>query len=263
MRWDAAQLAERYAEDGYVILPGVVDPGLCADLASAIAARYASLEAQGWTLTEPGAQSGNLAILAGAAGAPLAEALAESGVIALAEALAATSLVASPVSGNYNLPGSVDQDFHADSTAENAFVILNVALVDTDTANGATELVQGSHREPLTLWQLHRSEWRARRTRPELRAGDVMIRTSTLWHRGTTNHSANARPLAALILTPAACADGGSVNTGPIAFHGNRYYGRFAALREGLALHTPRLNLAVRLASSRLATLRKAHNGQS
>lgn len=241
-----------FRRDGYLHLPGAIPAATCADLAAAIDRRYAELSEAGALPDQPGVAAGNLAIVAGSAGAPLVAALEAAGIPALAGQIAGQALVAGGISGNLNLPGSRVQDFHMDSTRGDAFVIANVMLVDCGPHNGSVELVEGSHAQPLAYHQLHSEPWRGRRRQMTARQGDVLIRTSTLWHRGTTNPSEHPRAMAALIFKPGS-GEGLPPVDGPIAFYGNRFYGRFARLREALAMHLPALDEAVRRGLSRLA----------
>jgi hypothetical protein len=240
-----------YHRDGYLHLASAVPPRVCADLAADLDAAYALAKRAGQLPDQPGIAAGNLAIEAGAAGAPLIAALEAAGIPQLVRELAGAPLTARGISGNLNLPGSRVQDFHMDSARAAAFVIVNVMLVDCGPENGSVELVEASHAAPLAYHQLHREPWLARRRQLVARQGDVLIRPSTLWHRGTTNPSATPRAMAALIFQPGS-GEGLAPTDGPIRFYGNRYYGRFARAKEALAMHLPALDEALRRAISRL-----------
>jgi ectoine hydroxylase-related dioxygenase (phytanoyl-CoA dioxygenase family) len=243
---------DQYRRDGYLLLAGAVPSDVCSTLADRITDYYERLRIDGTLPREPGVAAGNLNLVAGAAGAPLVAALATAGVPDLVERLTGASLVAAGISGNLNLPGSRRQEFHTDSRRDNAFVIVNVMLVDCGPKNGALELVEGSHAQPLAYHQLQREPWRARRHQLTARKGDVLIRSSILWHRGTTNRSVEPRPMAAQLFKPIG-TNGLAPSDGPLSLHGNRYYGRLARVKEALAMRLPALDEALRRILSRLA----------
>lgn len=247
---DATQSAA-FCRDGYLHLVDAVPADLCAKLAADINARFTQLEADDALPEQPGVAAGNLAIEAGSAGLPLIDALSAAGIAELAVELAGQPLTARGISGNLNLPGSRVQDFHMDGIRAERFMIVNVMLVDCGPENGSVELVEGSHDVPLAYHQLHREPWLGHRRQLTARQGDVLIRPSTLWHRGTTNPSATPRPMAAWIFKPGTGA-GLAPTDGPIRFFGNRYYGRFARAKEALAMHLPGLDEALRRGISRL-----------
>ena len=95
--------------------------------------------------------------------------------------------------------------------------------VDTDLTNGAMEVLPSTHRRPYQYWQLLVE--RPERRRLSMRRGDVVIRTSALWHRGMANHDRVPRPMLAFTWE-----DGGTsrldpydINGGHIAFLPNRF----------------------------------------
>jgi Phytanoyl-CoA dioxygenase (PhyH) len=247
----AAAARADYERDGYLLLPGAIPTDVCANLASAIVEQYLTLKSAGNLPDEPGVAAGNLNFMAGAEGLPLSAALEAAGIPQLVEQLAGVQLSAGGITGNLNLPGSRPQELHTDSRRDNMFMIANVMLVDCGPENGALELVEASHAGPLAYWQLRRQPWQGRARQISARQGDVLIRPSTLWHRGTTNPSAKPRPMAAQIFTPEAVRDP-NAHSGPVRFRGNRYYGRFARVKEALAMHFPVLDDRLRRVRSML-----------
>jgi hypothetical protein len=101
------------------------------------------------------------------------------------------------VGGNANLPGSRYQPAHIDEWHGSEFLIINIPLDKTTEYNGSTEVWPGTHREHLTLSQLNPAE------RPSARLnampGDLIVRQSKLWHRGTPNKSENVRVMLAIL----------------------------------------------------------------
>lgn len=242
---------ETYRRDGYLHLAGAVPADVCAALASAISTAYAQAERESLLPDQPGIAAGNLNLTVGAAGAPLIAVLEAAGTHELVAKLTGAPLSVGGVSGNLNLPGSRMQHFHTDSTRADMFMIVNVMLVDCGPQNGAVELVGGSHSAPLAYHQLHRPPWLGCRRQLTAQQGDVLIRPSTLWHRGTTNPSPVPRPMAALLFKPGD-GEGLAPLDGPIRFYGNRFYGRWARIKEALAMRTPWLDEGLRLAGSLL-----------
>jgi ectoine hydroxylase-related dioxygenase (phytanoyl-CoA dioxygenase family) len=96
---------------------------------------------------------------------------------------------------NLNLPGSSAQNPHADGYAASAFLIVNVAPIDTDLENGAMEVTPGTHLREYKYWQYALSGQPA--VRMCMSAGDVIVRSSMLWHRGMPNKSNAVRPMLA------------------------------------------------------------------
>jgi len=111
---------------------------------------------------------------------------------------------------NVNMPGSTHQPAHVDFCSSSAStareVVINLPLVDTSAANGATELWLGTHRAPLNasgpLCKVPTEmlcEWNREPVQPTVSMGSALIRDIGLWHRGTPNHSERSRPMLALI----------------------------------------------------------------
>jgi hypothetical protein len=143
------------------------------------------------------------------------EALERHGVLALVRSLSAHQLGEPNIGCNLNLSGSRRQNEHVDGYAAAPFLIVNVAAVDTDLSNGATEVIPGSHRRSHKYWQIALGG--LPRKRLIMRQGDVAIRISSLWHRGMPNRSPHARPMLAFTWE-----DGGSRLPDPYAVHEGR-----------------------------------------
>src|SRR5262249_55382390 len=151
----------------------------------------------------------------------------EYGIIDLIKSVARRqSTPLSPTAGcNFNLPGSVTQHYHVDSNFTDDFMIANVALVDTDLRNGAIEIIPKSHKKFYKYWRfaLERPQRFSRRV--PMRQGDVLVRTSSLWHRGMPNRTTAARPMLAFTFVPktgpAAAEDPFLFNGGKMKFYEN------------------------------------------
>lgn len=101
--------------------------------------------------------------------------------------------------GNANLPGSKHQPAHADGWLGTDFLVVNLPLGKVTEYNGSTEVWPGTHQEKLTLSQF--SSVRRQSVRLNAAPGDVIIRYSNLWHRGTPNKSSDVRIMLALLVS--------------------------------------------------------------
>lgn len=157
---------------------------------------------------------------------------------------------------NWNLPGSSDQHWHMDGTFVGDFIICNVAIVDIDPTNGPTEVIPGSHRQFYPYWRFVKERKTRMATPVILRQGDIMVRTSTLWHRGTANRSNAIRPMMSLSFgeKEAGPEDPFEVNGGAVTFYPNWYRNATRAdiLRERMEKALPITRSAGRLARSLL-----------
>ena len=253
-----------FLRDGYTIVRGALDGELCRSYAEQIITEYQSLVSSGWQFSGSGALSGHLNIRQGEPGCRLYRALRDAGIEELVATLAGEGPQLMQAVGNLNLPGSCAQDFHMDGGFERPILIANVCLVPTGTDNGATELVPGSHRQHLSYWRFARDGWRERAMAVETQPGDVLIRLSTLWHRGTPNRSARARPMAAFGYAPRALAEPDGPCTdldGPLRIFANKYYGRMRKMKEFVAARLPLVDEVLRQGRS-LVSERQLHAGR-
>ncbi len=246
--------AERYAAPGYLVLRGVIDPEVCRTFGQAACDEYRRSKDRRPALA--GSLAGHLNFSMGPGGRELLALVEAAGIPSLLARLAGEPLVLAQAAGNLNLPGSVHQNYHIDGEFARRSMIVNLCLTATDDSNGATELVPASHRHELGYWRFRRQGWAARAIRPALAVGDVLIRPSNLWHRGTPNRSEFPRPMAAFVWTPPAFLgsyDAEAELSGPLTISGNKFYGRFARLKEVVAVKQPWLDEGIRLGRSWLA----------
>jgi hypothetical protein len=101
--------------------------------------------------------------------------------------------------GNANLPGSRYQPAHADGWLGTDFLIVNVPLGKVTEYNGSTEVWPRTHQEKLTISQFNAV--RRQSVRLNSSPGDVVIRYSNLWHRGTPNRSPDVRLMLAILVS--------------------------------------------------------------
>jgi len=246
-----ASYRSRFEQDGYLVLQGVVPRELLASLARDIVSQWRNDSASGAMFTGGGTVSGHLNCFPGAASRFVYDTLEASGVFRIVGALSAEPLRKPYVGCNLNLPGSKPQNEHVDGYAARPFLIANVAAVDTDVGNGAMEIVRGTHARKLKYWEIALRG--ADRRRLPMQQGDVLIRTSTLWHRGMPNRSTAPRPMLAFTWEDGGSplADPYAAHAGRITFLPNRYRTDWKGrLIERAFVAAPRLGSAYRAARS-------------
>jgi ectoine hydroxylase-related dioxygenase (phytanoyl-CoA dioxygenase family) len=244
-------LRRQFDSEGFVVLRGVIDRAKLAELTASLRKTYADQVANGAMFRGGGNLSGHLNCFPGADSRFVADGLRDYGVFDFVQQLSSQPLRAPNVGCNMNLPGSSAQNEHQDGYADTPFMIVNVAAVDTDNVNGATELLVATHRLTAKYWQLVLQA--PERQRPKLKQGDVVIRTSTLWHRGMPNLSNIPRPMLAF-----SWEDGGSKQADPYAAHDGKIAflpNRFRTDWKGRMIEqafvaAPRLGSAVHIARS-------------
>ena len=154
---------------------------------------------------------------------------------------------------NFNLPGSRAQHYHMDGVYTQEYIICNVAMVDTDLVNGAIDLLPTTHQEFYPFW---RYAWQRKyrlTTRVPMAQGDVLLRRSTLWHRGMPNRSQQPRGMFSLTFGENQVEDEDPflAHGGAIEFYANWYTtGGLGAMRERIEGAVPLTRSAVRFARS-------------
>ncbi len=95
--------------------------------------------------------------------------------------------------GNLNFQYKYNQHFHTDSKFKDSFLIVNVVTEDIYEDNGPLEILPGTQKENFPYWKIaFKKSYKI-----IAKKGDLIIRTSNLWHRGTKNISKNPRLLLA------------------------------------------------------------------
>jgi hypothetical protein len=154
---------------------------------------------------------------------------------------------------NFNLPGSVAQHYHMDGIYTEEFVICNVAVVDTDVLNGAIDVLPTTHLEFYPFWRYAVTRRYRLTTRVPMKQGDVLVRRSTLWHRGMPNLTSVPRPMLSFTFgeQSAPHSDPFTGSSG-IRFYPNWYTnsGRLGVLRERVEVAMPMTRSLLRLAKS-------------
>ncbi len=147
------------------------------------------------------------------------EVLCNEIVIAITKTILGKGMQNGMYSGNTALPHSSGrQPVHADmgqlwpglEVAHPPYaIVVNVLPVDVSPENGSTEIWPGTHRDTSVVLQdgdIKASEEKLREWRKispgfqySARAGSVVVRDMRMWHAGMPNHTAQPRPMIAMI----------------------------------------------------------------
>ena len=204
-------------EDGFVILPDVVDPGHLAVLRERMLAdveKYVARPDAPFNFNAGNVQQEPPPF------APFLfrDVLYNEAAIAVTHALLGDGVKNAFYSGNTALPGGTRQPVHADmgqlwpnlAVAHPPFgLVVNIPVVDMDAENGSTEIWPGTHTDTTVFVQsgdikLPTEKVEARRAvtppiQPAVRAGSIVIRDLRLWHAGMPNRTNQPRPMIAMI----------------------------------------------------------------
>jgi hypothetical protein len=247
------ELQQFYAENGYVIFRNVVSKEKLAHVHARILEEFERAKQSGALFAGGGTISGHINCYPGQEARAIYDELEQHGIIDVVKAMSPT-VARLPYAGcNLNLPHSVAQHYHVDGTYSGAFMIVNVAVVDTYLANGAIDLLPGTHKRYYKYWQYAVRRLYRRTTRVPMQQGDVLIRISTVWHRGMPNHTAVARPMLAFTWEAGGSMadDPFMLDGGKIAFRQNWYRsGLLGRLRERTFTAVPLTYSAYRFARS-------------
>lgn len=239
------QLRAAFADEGYLKFERVVPRARLAELSQSIASEFEQQRREGRLFAGGGTLAGHLNCFPGAGSRFVHDALEQSGILEIVSQLSTSPLRAPNIGCNLNLPGSAAQNEHVDGYASQPFLVVNVAAVDTNLENGAMEILRRTQGTESKYWQILLA--RPERLRVCMRQGDVVIRTSTLWHRGMPNRSGTPRPMLAFTWE-----DGGSsledpyrVHDGRITFLPNRFKTNLSSrLRERAFVAMPAIGTA-------------------
>ncbi len=208
-------LRSSFERDGYVTLPNVVSKSRLGALTEELRGEYNRARAKGELFSGGGTISGHLNCFPGAQSRFVYDELEQYGVFDLVRKLLPSATRMPNIGCNLNLPNSSAQNPHADGYAATPFIIVNVAPIDTDLGNGAMEATPGTHLRDYKYWQYAFSGKST--IRMCMSAGDVVVRSSMLWHRGMPNKSSAIRPMLAFTWE-----NGGSDLADPYTAHGGK-----------------------------------------
>jgi ectoine hydroxylase-related dioxygenase (phytanoyl-CoA dioxygenase family) len=239
---ELARIKREFAETGYVVFKDVVSKPKLAHLRQRLAEEFERVKTTGELFAGGGLLTGHLNCFPGAESRVVYDELVERGIIGLVKELYPKAERMPNVGMNYNLPRSVAQHYHADRPFTREFIIVNIAVVDTEIANGAIDLLPGTNRKFYPFWKFIVERANRLTTRVPMQQGDILIRSSNLWHRGMPNLTETPRPMMALTWE-----DGGSIepdpfqrDNGKITFKPNWYRPDFLGrLRERTFITAP------------------------
>jgi Phytanoyl-CoA dioxygenase (PhyH) len=194
---DLDAFSHTYDQQGYLIFKDIVPQAPLSELKARVFDEFDAGKRSGRLFNGGGQISGHLNCFPGEGSRFVLAALEERGVIDVIRQLYGKPMPLR-VSCNFNLPKSVAQHYHMDGVFVEDFMIANVAVVDTDLVNGAIDVLPGTHNRFFEFWRYALERRYRLSTRLPLKQGDVLIRTSRLWHRGMPNRSSTARPMLAL-----------------------------------------------------------------
>ena len=196
-RLDRSEAISRFHEDGFVVLRNVVSRATLGSVAASLSSEYAAWQSSNAAFKGGGLLSGHLNCYPGELSRPVLNELRDSGTLELGQKLFPTNARALRLGCNFNLPGSIAQHYHVDGLFVENFLVLNVAVVDTTIENGAIDVIPKTHKRFYKFWEFAARQVARGSTRVPLSAGDVLLRLSTVWHRGMPNLTQTARPMLA------------------------------------------------------------------
>jgi ectoine hydroxylase-related dioxygenase (phytanoyl-CoA dioxygenase family) len=211
------QLKATFAKDGYLVFRNLVSPERLSALHKQLSQAFDDAKRSGQLFSGGGTISGHLNCFPGESSRFAYEALESNGIVDLIKSLFPKATRLPNVGCNFNLPHSVAQHYHADRNFLDHFMIANVAVVDTNIANGAIDIIPGSHQKFYKYWRFAMERAARGSTRIEMKQGDVLVRTSNLWHRGMPNTTDTPRPMIAFTWE-----DGGSTQPDPFQAEGGK-----------------------------------------
>lgn len=246
---DISEMQRCIETAGFFVIPGVVSRDRIAAFNTEILAEYEAAE----KFAGGGSYTGHLNCFPGEASRFFYDEIAAAGLVDAVHSLRPSAPNGVRATLNFNLPGSVAQHYHMDGLYTDDFLICNIAVVDTDLVNGAIDLLPGTHRQFQKFWQYALQRKYRLTTRIPMQAGDVLVRKSTLWHRGMPNKSATPRPMMSLTFGERSAPDGDpfAVHDGQLFFYANWFNtSRFGRLRERTFVAAPITYSAYRFVKS-------------
>ena len=245
---DIERLRADLDQHGFTVLRGVVDRDGLAALNRTLVDAYRN----GPKFEGGGSITGHLNCYPGHAARFVYETIVERGIADAIVGMRPNRANDIRATLNFNLPGSVAQHWHMDGLYTEDFLVCNIAVVDTNLDNGAMDVLPGTNREYMPFWKYAARRRYKRSMRVPMAAGDVLLRRSTLWHRGMPNRTAAPRPLMSLTFGEASApsSDPFSIGTDPEFFPNWYSTSRAGQLRERLFVKAPISYSAFRLAKS-------------
>ena len=250
---DVEEYGSALNRDGFVVFRDVVDKDRLSEFRRALVDEFDRALAAGELFEGGGFVSGHLNCVPGEQSRFVYDAIRDYGIVDLVRAVRPDIVNSLRATLNLNLPGSVPQHYHMDGLYTKEFLICNIAVVDTDLVNGAIDVLPGTNRQFYKFWRYALERKYRLSTRVPLQQGDVILRKSTLWHRGMPNRSTEPRPMMAITFgeMDPPLDDPFMVNDGNIEFYPNWFNtSRLGQLRERTFVAAPITYSAYRFARS-------------
>jgi len=180
-------------ERGAVVIKNYVSDALLSELANSV-----KLKLETWEERPPGVKAGNIGIKKSWPHDVLLKELFDTNLMFELNKKFPNHRYFS-FGGNIALPQCRAQRFHKDTNLPN--IVINIPLVDVDDKNGPLEILETNHLRPMSgRRMLLDSLKNEKRERIKTNSGDIAIRFSNCWHRGTVNESDQMRPMLSITL---------------------------------------------------------------
>jgi len=251
--FDLAALKRTFAEDGYFVLPGLISQAEVDNVEQRLRSEFKQWSESSEAFKGGGLLSGHLNCYPGEAARGVMNELRASGTLDMLQQLFPTKPEQVRWGCNFNLPGSVEQHYHMDGVYLDHYLIVNVCVVDTTLHNGAIDMVPKTHKRFYKYWEFAAGRVYKQAKRIPMQRGDVLVRLSTVWHRGMPNFSSSARPMLALTLGESYVnnPDPFAKNGGKVTFEANWFKTDFLGqLRERITVRAPITYSSYRFAAS-------------
>lgn len=250
---DVAAIKRAFAEDGYFIVRGCVSKAEMESVEQRMRSAFEEWKRGSERFQGGGLLSGHLNCYPGEVARGVMDELKANGTLDLVQTLFPTDPTQTRWGCNFNLPGSVVQHYHIDGLFVESYPIINIAVVDTDLVNGAIDVIPKTHKRFYKYWEFAAGRVSRQAVRLPMSRGDVLVRLSTVWHRGMPNRSQTARPMLALTLGEKEVnnADPFAYNDGKIEFQANWFKTNLLGqIRERTTVMAPITYSAYRFAHS-------------
>jgi ectoine hydroxylase-related dioxygenase (phytanoyl-CoA dioxygenase family) len=239
---DVDEFRDGLDDDGFVVIRDVVSKDRLASLNRSLQDEFERANVNGELFKGGGFVSGHLNCYPGEISRFVWDEIVAHGIVDNVRKIRSDLVDLVRATLNFNLPGSVAQHYHTDGLYVEDFLICNIAVVDTDLNNGALDVLPGTHREFYKFWRYALERKYRLSTRVPLAQGDVVVRRSTLWHRGMPNYSPSPRPMMAITFGEVKDTERDPFNLdgGKVVFFPNWYKAtRLGELRERTFVAAP------------------------
>jgi ectoine hydroxylase-related dioxygenase (phytanoyl-CoA dioxygenase family) len=212
---DLEEFKRSFERDGYLVFRDVVSKEKLGELRIKLLDELERSQRSGNLFEGGGAISGHLNCSRGESSRFAYDRLLESGIVDVVREVSPHSFGPLRAGCNVNLPRSVPQHYHMDGIFTEDFMIANVAVVDTDLVNGAIDVVPGTQKRFYKYCEFATGRVYRGSKRLPLNRGDVLVRTSKLWHRGMPNHASVPRPMLAFTFGEKGVREGDAFGENP------------------------------------------------